>query len=597
MAKRAGWLVILACVGGLARPAAAGPIVIVSSRTAIELEPVRRLGPDTIGIYGKLVDKYSRAPIDYEQIAISVDGVRQGDQTDRDGKFDATFYAIGPGVHHLLIEYLGKDESYSATTYEISNFDILKRPLSVSIELDRDVVPYSDPQLQISLTARSDGTTTPALLGPFVVKVGDDSGDGKQVASLTTDGSGKATLNLRGALLGAPGRKRIEVAFAGNDQWDPARAELGFLLRTATAMTFALADADVAHESKVRGSGRLVDDIAGGVAGATIELVKLDQPAAGQTKPSSPEARTSLAKTTTDGSGNFSLSFDASELGPGRFNLQASYDSNEEWRGSSQKVVTVDIAQPSPAPVSYTLLVFGATLLAVLAFILLRTRPWEKIKWRRKQTPPAEEDEDRPAEEEVRAGLQLARPSVMSTLRRVRDTGFAGAVANAVNGRPVGGATLLLRHESAGNQAVDSDGAGRFEIEGLAPGAWQVSVAAYGFCTERFIITIPHRGELRGARVDLLPVRERIFAMYGECAKPMLPETKLWGIWTPRQIFDHVRRQAEAPKLAGLTDFVEEAYFSQRTPGEEAVAETRDLIAQAHAERTARSSSQASDRV
>jgi hypothetical protein len=62
-------------------------------------------------------------------------------------------------------------------------------------------------------------------------------------------------------------------------------------------------------------------------------------------------------------------------------------------------------------------------------------------------------------------------------------------------------------------------------------------------------------------------VRERVFVMYREAAEPLLPEPGLWGIWSPRQIFDHVR-SGSAPAWANLTDFVEETYFSQRIQDE-----------------------------
>ena len=64
-----------------------------------------------------------------------------------------------------------------------------------------------------------------------------------------------------------------------------------------------------------------------------------------------------------------------------------------------------------------------------------------------------------------------------------------------------------------------------------------------------------------GARIDLLPVRERIFDIYREVAVPLLPEPRLWGVWTPRQIFRHVRSQRPASALSDLTDFVEDSYF------------------------------------
>ena len=112
---------------------------------------------------------------------------------------------------------------------------------------------------------------------------------------------------------------------------------------------------------------------------------------------------------------------------------------------------------------------------------------------------------------------------------------------------------------------------------------WKAKVRAAGHVSERFTMTVPHRGELRGVRVDLVPVREQVFSLYKVAAQPQLPEARLWGVWSPRQIVDHVRRQRPSPALAELTDFVEEAYFSARVPDEDVLP-----LAQGHVDRAVR---------
>ncbi|HWU86772.1 MAG TPA: hypothetical protein VN253_05840, partial [Kofleriaceae bacterium] len=99
-----------------------------------------------------------------------------------------------------------------------------------------------------------------------------------------------------------------------------------------------------------------------------------------------------------------------------------------------------------------------------------------------------------------------------------------------------------------------------------------------GHITERFAVTIPHRGELRGVRVDLVPVRERVFQLYRRAAEPILPEPRLWGIWSPRQIVDHVRARRPSPALAELTDFVEEVYFSPRVASESVLPQAGERV-------------------
>src|SRR5690606_2079712 len=118
----------------------------------------------------------------------------------------------------------------------------------------------------------------------------------------------------------------------------------------------------------------------------------------------------------------------------------------------------------------------------------------------------------------------------------------------------------------------------------LDAGEWRARVSAQGFVTEAFTLTIPHRGELRDARIDLVPVREKIFAIYREVAEPLLPGADLWGIWTPRQIFDHVRRARPASALSTLTDFVEESFFSQRMPEESLLDRAHGLVEETRGE-------------
>src|SRR6185295_7875997 len=106
--------------------------------------------------------------------------------------------------------------------------------------------------------------------------------------------------------------------------------------------------------------------------------------------------------------------------------------------------------------------------------------------------------------------------------------------------------------------------------------------------TEKFVVSIPHRGELRDVRVDLVPVREKVFQLYRRAAEPVLPESRLWGIWSPRQIVDHVRAKRPSPALAELTDFVEELYFSSRTAGESILTHASERVDRAVRERASR---------
>jgi hypothetical protein len=68
----------------------------------------------------------------------------------------------------------------------------------------------------------------------------------------------------------------------------------------------------------------------------------------------------------------------------------------------------------------------------------------------------------------------------------------------------------------------------------------------------------------------------------------VLPEPRLWGIWSPRQIVDHVRTKRPTPALADLTDFVEEIYFSPRLVAESQLSAASERVDRAIQERASR---------
>jgi hypothetical protein len=311
---------------------------------------------------------------------------------------------------------------------------------------------------------------------------------------------------------------------------------------------------EVRHDAKLEARGKLVDS-AGPVAGVPVTLV-------GNGK--------SIGRAQTGPDGTFHVIARGGQLKAGDANLALEYRSTTPWRrGANTTPITIKVLPPRLVPIGYTIGAFAATAAVVLAFVLARTRPWAPLveRWRRRRKKPEGQHAEGTADAPAEAGLKLARPSIMSSLRRPADLGLSGSVRDLVTGVGVGGARVTAAHMNLPAMEVYADPAGHFEIE-LRPGVWRVEVAARGYVTERFGATTPHRGELRGVRVDLLPVREKLFAMYRDVARPLLPKAELWGVWTPREIFDHVRRTRPAGQLAALTDFVEEAYFSQRIPDE-----------------------------
>jgi hypothetical protein len=104
---------------------------------------------------------------------------------------------------------------------------------------------------------------------------------------------------------------------------------------------------------------------------------------------------------------------------------------------------------------------------------------------------------------------------------------------------------------------------------------------APGYEPQRFTAAIPHHGELRDIRVDLIPIRHRVMELYREAALRHLPERALWGFWTPRELVRFVRSRGDlrGTPLGPLTDLFEEVYYADRGATMEQLAQARALAA------------------
>jgi hypothetical protein len=566
---RAAWPVALALLALPAlppAPAAAAPEVTVRARTSIALEPVRRI-PGGVVVSGRVEERATGEPVAYAVVVVRLDDQLVELAADERGQFETRF-PIAEGAVDLSVGF-GGDRYHSEAREELAGIDVSKRPLTLTVRTD-DEVSSGGGAIPVAVIARSDREPASIRAEIFAGDVGAD--ELPRVAVVVTDASGRGSATLDRADLGGPGRKRVEVRFPGNETLDPAATSTTFLVTSTTSLSFALEKDLVRFEGRLQGKGRLTDQAGDGVANATIALWAGDK---------------ELRDAVTDERGDFGFAVPAAELGTGRLLVQTVFTSDRPWLESSRsEPVSATVAEAQPVPVGYTLAAFGATCMALVAFVGLRTRPW--VRWLARYRSEALREKGATGQDgaaaPVQTGLSLARPSLVSTLRRPSDRGFSGVVRDAVTELPIRGARVRVLHPDLGERATDTGDDGRFDFEELAPGTWETTVRAGGFVSERFEISVPHRGELRNARVDLLPVRERIFSLYKEAAAPLLPEPGLWGIWTPRQIMDHVRERRPTQALSALTDFVEETYFSPRQPEESVLGEAEEHVQAARLE-------------
>ena len=551
-APRSARLVALAAACALAAaavPALAAPTVSVRAHTEVRVTAVRRT-PDGLRVSGVLVDRAATGGIGGQPVVVEIGGREGRGVTADDGVFDILI----PGLEATApvdvgVRFDGGDRFDPARTDEKA-IDPTKAPVDLAIT----ATPTATGVL-VTVDAHVDSA---ALALPVTLRVtATDSPRPPRELRFTT---GVPQLVTRAQAFGA-GVKRLTARFEGDPTHLPATGETTVTFSTATRIELALGRASIAFESSAKVKGKVVDDDGAGIPAITVAITADDQ---------------RVGTTTTGSDGTYHLAIAGERLGTGRHTLQAAVESKDAWRTSSRSgPAFVTVGAPRPAPTGITIIAFAATAMAALGFVLARRRKDAAVA--AAVAAPA------PPPDPV-GGFEPAKASLVSTLRRANDHGFAGLVRDAVRLRPLAGAEVRLTRDGAEMVTV-SEADGRFALEQLAPGEWRARVSAPGHVSERFVVSVPHRGELRGVHVDLVPVREKVWGLYRRVAQPKLPSAELWGIWSPRQILDHLRAGPPAPAFSELTAFVEETFFSARVPDEAVLPGAEQRVQAALAER------------
>lgn len=534
------------------RNATAAPEVQIKGKTRIAIEAVRQVENGVVQVNGQLVDLLTGDGIGQQRLAIHLGGVFVSVTTGPDGRFLATFPgSVGP--QPLSVDYGG------GSLIDPASFIDTVDPSRAEVQLTLRAEP-TPTGVNLVVTATSQATMD-GKLDPLPVELSIGSPTDATLKPLATVTS-EQPFALTRAAAGGTGTRRIRAVFPGTPTQQPATTDLTLELTAATTTTMKLSATRLAHEDDLVVAGSVIDEDGTPVPRAAITLSAGDR---------------RLAQGATTDAGDYRLTVEAEVLGPGDFGLQVAADPSTPFlRPSRANPATITVAPPQPVPVVYTIAAFAATALAAAGFFIARAKPWERF---RKASPAAEAPEGETEQDQTSGGLVSNRPGIVSTLRRAADDSFTGAVRDTVRGRPVEGALVRVTASlGAVVQEVVTAADGTFAFEQLAAGEWRAEVGAIGHVTEQFALAIPHRGELRGVRVDLVPIRERVFQLYRRAAEPTLPETRLWGIWSPRQIVDHVRARKPSPALAALTDLVEEVYFSARVAPESVIGTAAEHV-------------------
>lgn len=549
------WVVFMLLALGVAE---AGPTVEIRAQTQLSLGRVKKRDAGMVEVTGHLQDKLTGEGIAGQRVTVSIAGQSREVTTEADGSFSVLLPGED-GEQEVALGYAGAARLEKAAPLVVHT-DPAKSELELVIAKIGD-----DPSgARLRITA---STEEGQLALPVQLAIG--APDTEVLRPLRTVQTGDEVVITRKDAGGA-GVYRVRATFAGDDTRQGASQTVTIELTSATSTSMHLAATQLAFEDDLVVTGKVLDDDGAPVAHAAVTLVSGDR---------------RLAQGATTEQGTYRFEVEGEVVGYGQYGIQVQADPGLPFLQSSRsnpEIVT--IAAPQPVPVSYTIAAFLATALAAGGFFAARTKPWRKL---RRPAPPAEVPSEEGEIELQQGGLVVARPGMVATLRRPHDDGFSGVVRDTVRGRPLADAvvTIVLGDRE---RSVRTGPDGSFTLEALEAGEWRAEVGAEGHVSERFAVTIPHRGELRGVRVDLVPVRERVFQLYRRAAEPVLPESRLWGIWSPRQIVDHVRSKRPSPALAELTDFVEEIYFSPRVAAETVLPQASERVDRAIHERARR---------
>ena len=527
--------IALLCSTGL--EAHSQTIVSVKAHADIELSPVVR-GQNGLHIRGKLLTRIAREPIPAQPVQISLGNTTKTIISNEDGTFHENFVA-GDSIDALTVVFRGS-ANYTKTSVTLSDFRATRTPLTLTLELST-TAEYPNPAIPMVVLAQSESGPAKISVQLAITSVGGTESFFRE--KLQTSATGRATVLVPEKILGPYGPKQVTATFPGNTVYGPATQTTQLNVATATQLTLNFSEKTQDLEGTFTATGSLQDKNNEGIGASPIDIFSDNE---------------LIATTTTATNGTFSAAVQSAALGRGNHPVHAQYTAQKPWfhdSTSPSRIIQVGTANSLSARYSTAALLFTISLAGT--FLLYRVRPrtnWRNLFKKSSNLPPTNP---------LQAGLHSPnRPRLFSRIRPGRNTHFSGIVANAVTNAPIANALLKADSSSAPPISTTTDPAGAFHVTAMSPDTWHVDIYADGFIRETFSIAIPHNGSLTETRILLLPVREHIFSLYRRVAIPLLPNPTLWGVVTPRQLFENVRQTRPAAALAALTAFVEHTYFS-----------------------------------
>lgn len=551
--------VCLACLLGAAVPGmAAWPRLRVKGRPELLLEATRRDKGATI-VEGRLSDSAVGAGLEKRTVLIRLTDGEKGSTTMQsalDTGAEGRFRINAPvcGVRCWITLRFGGDALYASARYGPTLVHVSKPTVQIEL-LVPDRLDAADPTQRITLTTRAGGR---GVSLPLVVYAG-----ARPIHWARTDTAGTVEVPLPTSALWPPGPKTIRAEFSGDARFNAGARSRKTLLTTPVRVTLVTDKGRVARSEQVRLRGR-VQDLRGAVGGAAVSIFVHEQ---------------RVARVRADRDGRFAVALAAQRYAPGELELTARFTPDVAWRRAARSprryVAVAPLVPPSPRLYLISLAATVA-LIGVLALLRLRANGSASPAAGGASRASARQGPSATTSRPLRSGVRLGRRQAL--LRN--DFGLSGLVRDASDGKPVGSAQLSLSGSGLRRMATSGPD-GRFGFEQLPAGELLLAVACPGYVSERVRIALPHRGQLREMRFDIVPIRVRVLEIYRDATRPFLPDRQCWARWTPRELLDHLEGRADVghEALSELSSLLERTYWSAETPR----AETLRLAVQAAA--------------
>jgi hypothetical protein len=548
------------------------PVIHVRARMRIDVDTIERI-PDGVAVRGFLRDEAGDEPIAGRSVTIRLESAtaafEEAQISGADGSF--RFRAPLPLGEYRLHLVAGGDADYVSAPRIDRTLDVAKRTPTLTLTVP-ERLPATAPQLHVIVEGRERDDCPGDVACPAIALQGElgflrIAGHGRSVIGFV---EGRAELDELGPF-GRAGQRIDVVAEVRENAWrNSVSVRRSILLTSATFLVLNTSASEISVADKVTFTGWLRDE-AGPVGGARIGIGLENGP--------------DVADTVTNDDGLFHVIIKGRSLGRGDAFVEARFHPADDWREPSvSPTVALHIAGEAPVA-SWPYVVSPlCTLLIGGVWLAARDRRWRRWlvrKARRGRKPVVAPS----------VGLTESRPTLFSSLRGRADHGLTGVVVDAADDRPLPTAIVIARAANGEARAAPVDLDGKFAFEDLPPGPLVVSISAPGYVAERFSRTLPHRGELRGARVRLIPVRARIYAAWQRAARPLHAVPRAFDTCTPRELLAHVSARSILPTeiLAELTALVETAVWGAPAPGDEELAAAERLVISLSADPTRRS--------